>query len=125
MEAVMNIPRTYRKQKMKEKKCQAPGCTGTFLGLSSSKYCPEHRDKKTRVEKSQEQTDENADVNNQIVQHANSEVKTEIMQCALKGCQMSFEVKIFPNQFVYPKYCPEHRNPHKRKMSKFGDIDKK
>jgi len=36
------------------------------------------------------------------------------MDCALEGCDHQFEVKIYPRQFIYPKYCPEHRNEYKR-----------
>jgi hypothetical protein len=37
-----------------------------------------------------------------------------VMNCALEGCQNQFEVKIYPRQYIYPKYCPEHRNEYKR-----------
>jgi hypothetical protein len=35
-------------------------------------------------------------------------------QCALEGCHTVFLIKIHPRQYVYPKYCPEHRNEYKR-----------
>jgi hypothetical protein len=37
-----------------------------------------------------------------------------VMDCALEGCEHQFEVKIYPRQYIYPKYCPEHRNEYKR-----------
>jgi hypothetical protein len=37
-----------------------------------------------------------------------------VMNCALEGCDHQFEVKIYPRQYIYPKYCPEHRNEYKR-----------
>jgi len=36
------------------------------------------------------------------------------MNCALEGCIHQFEVKIYPRQYIYPKYCPEHRNEYRR-----------
>jgi hypothetical protein len=30
------------------------------------------------------------------------------------GCDHQFEVRLYPRQFIYPKYCPEHRNEYKR-----------
>ncbi len=37
-----------------------------------------------------------------------------VLNCALEGCDHQFEVKIYPRQYVYPKYCPEHRNEYRR-----------
>jgi hypothetical protein len=37
-----------------------------------------------------------------------------VLNCALEGCDNQFEVKIYPRQYIYPKYCPEHRNEYKR-----------
>jgi hypothetical protein len=37
-----------------------------------------------------------------------------VMSCALEGCENQFEVKVYPRQYVYPKYCPVHRNEYKR-----------
>ncbi len=37
-----------------------------------------------------------------------------VMNCALEGCIHQFEVKIYPRQYIYPKYCPEHRNEYRR-----------
>jgi hypothetical protein len=37
-----------------------------------------------------------------------------VMTCALEGCEHQFEVKVYPRQYVYPKYCPEHRNEYRR-----------
>ena len=36
------------------------------------------------------------------------------MTCALESCNNQFEVKVYPRQYVYPKYCPMHRNEYKR-----------
>jgi hypothetical protein len=36
------------------------------------------------------------------------------MNCDLEGCTHQFEVKIYPRQYIYPKYCPEHRNEYRR-----------
>ena len=37
-----------------------------------------------------------------------------VLNCELEGCDHQFEVKIYPRQYIYPKYCPEHRNEYKR-----------
>jgi hypothetical protein len=37
-----------------------------------------------------------------------------VLPCALGGCDNQFEVKVYPRQYVYPKYCPGHRNEYKR-----------
>lgn len=48
-----------------------------------------------------------------------------VLNCALEGCNSQFEVKIYPRQYVYPKYCPEHRNEYKRirHLQKIGRDD--
>jgi hypothetical protein len=53
-------------------------------------------------------------IKNQTFKHTYTEVVTMVMDCALEGCTHQFEVKIYPRQFIYPKYCPEHRNEYKR-----------
>ena len=37
-----------------------------------------------------------------------------VMGCALEGCKQHFEIKIYPRQYIYPKYCPQHRNEYRR-----------
>ena len=37
-----------------------------------------------------------------------------VLNCVLEACDHQFEVKIYPRQYVYPKYCPEHRNEYRR-----------
>jgi len=109
----MQIPKTPRKPKPITKKCAVPECGLIFEGGYSSKYCPNHRDPQTREKK--KIITEHVTVKNQVLDHEYTNVKTIIENCALDGCKNQFEVKIFPKQYVYPKYCPEHRNEHKRK----------
>ena len=110
----MHIPRSHRKQKVRELKCAHPGCNEMFFGINSSKYCSKHRDPQTRIGKKpavKEVTDDN-----RIIHHDNSEVTTIMMQCDLEGCPEQYEVKIYPRQYIYPKYCPVHRNEYQRKQ---------
>jgi hypothetical protein len=109
----MQIPKKARPQQMIEKKCSIDGCGVLFKGGPSSKYCIVHRDPKTRVK--EKIAPELVTLKNQVVQHEYTNVETVIQTCALEGCKEKFEVKIFPKQYIYPKYCPEHRNEHKRK----------
>lgn len=37
-----------------------------------------------------------------------------VLSCALEACDNQFEVKVYPRQYIYPKYCPDHRNEYKR-----------
>jgi hypothetical protein len=37
-----------------------------------------------------------------------------VLRCDLEECANHFEIKIYPRQYVYPKYCPSHRNEYKR-----------
>jgi len=108
----MQLPKSRRRQKLREKKCQYPGCGKIFFGIHISKYCPEHRQDRYRIRKRAKAEDVN--IKNQTFRHSFTEVSTMVMDCALDGCEHQFEVKIYPRQYIYPKYCPEHRNEFKR-----------
>jgi hypothetical protein len=108
----MQLPKSPKKPKIREKKCVYPGCGEIFYGIHAAKYCSVHRDPKTRVK--EKPVVEHVTEKNQVLEHVYDRVKTVVMNCALEGCNAPFEVKVYPRQFVYPKYCPEHRNEHKR-----------
>lgn len=109
----MQIPKGRRKPKLKEKKCAHPGCENTFYGIHAAKYCVEHRDPASRPK--EKPVMEDVSVNNRVIEHSYTVVQEITVPCALEGCENQFEIKVYPKQFVYPKYCPEHRNEHKRK----------
>ncbi|MFP4163039.1 MAG: hypothetical protein ACLFQB_09720 [Chitinispirillaceae bacterium] len=109
----MLIPKKARKAKPVEKKCEYPGCENLFWGSHSAKYCTVHRDPKNRPKKQAQIEDVTKD--NQIIEHDRTEVEMIQMKCALEGCENEFEIKLYPKQYVYPKFCSEHRNEQKRK----------
>lgn len=102
-----------RYEKLKIKPCQFPDCDNYFKGTGFSKYCPEHRKREYRkiIDKLHRKPviTENP---NQFYKHDHASVLMITFSCAL--CNILFEVKIYPNIFIYPKYCDEHRNEHKR-----------
>jgi len=108
----MQLPKSRRRQKLREKKCQYPGCGKVFFGIHISKYCPEHRQDRYRIRKRTKPEDVN--IKNQTYKHSFTEVMEMKMECALEGCEQQFEIKVYPRQYVYPKYCNEHRNEFKR-----------
>ncbi|KMQ52200.1 hypothetical protein CHISP_0881 [Chitinispirillum alkaliphilum] len=111
---MMQIPRNYRKQKMTEIKCAVPGCEEVFYGIKSAKYCAFHKNPQNREKKKVEHKDISEE--NLIFEHENSEIAHVVFKCSLDRCDQEYDVKVYPRQFVYPKYCPEHRNEHKRKQ---------
>jgi len=108
----MQLPKSRRRQKLREKKCLYPGCGKIFFGIHISKYCPEHRQDRYRIRKRTKPEDVN--IKNQTFKHNYTEVINMVLNCELEGCDHQFEVKIYPRQYIYPKYCPEHRNEYKR-----------
>ena len=108
----MQLPKTPRGQKFKEKKCQYPGCKTIFYGIHISKYCVEHRKDKYRIRKRTKPEDVN--LKNQTIQHKYTTVVEQTISCALEQCENQFTIKVFPRQYIYPKYCPDHRNEYKR-----------
>ena len=110
----MQLPKTRRRQKLREKKCQYPGCGKIFFGIHIAKYCHEHRKDQYRIRK--RAAPEDVNLKNQTIKHSNTEVQTVVMRCDLELCDHEFELKIFPRQYVYPKYCDLHRNEFKREL---------
>ena len=108
----MQLPKTRRRQKLREKICQYPGCGQMFFGIHISKYCHEHRKDRYRIRK--RTTPEDVNLKNQTIEHKFTEVVTQTHTCQLEGCNKEFEIKVFPRQTVYPKYCEDHRNEFRR-----------
>lgn len=110
----MQIPKTRRRQKLREKTCIYEGCGKHFFGITIAKYCMEHRQEQFRTRKRVEKTDPS--VENQEIIHCCAKVEPRIIKCALEGCLCTFEIKLFPQQKVYPKYCEIHRNAYQREQ---------
>jgi len=110
----MQLPqyKRNRRQKEKYKICHEPGCGKEFWGHPIAKYCELHNDPKKRVRRRRRVT--NIRDENMVFEHRFSEVTSVEFPCALKGCCKKFIVKVFPKQYVYPKYCEEHRVIYRR-----------
>lgn len=107
----MQLPKYKKKKRIKLKICQY--CGKEFWGHPIAKYCELHRDVKQR-EKTKK-SPEPGDSNNKTHQHDFIEVIEESWVCELDGCSKEYTVKIFPKQFVYPRFCEEHRNEFRRR----------
>ncbi len=109
----MQLPKYKKKKRIKLKVCQYPGCGKEFWGHPIAKYCELHRDIKQRQIKKKDQ--EPLEARNMVFRHNYTEVVEIPFLCCLEGCQEQFHLKIFPKQYVYPRFCMEHRNDYKRK----------
>lgn len=110
-EIPVQLPKYKKKKRIKLKICQY--CGKEFWGHPIAKYCELHRDVKQR-EKTKK-SPEPGDSNNRTYSHDFIEVGEETWICELEGCGKSYVVKIFPKQFVYPRFCEEHRNEFRRR----------
>ncbi len=108
----MQLPKYKKKKRIKLKVCQEPGCGREFWGHPIAKYCELHRDIKNRQKK--KKVAEAVDVKNMIFKHNYSEVLDLEFTCMLPGCNKKYTVRVFPKQYIYPKFCFEHRNAYKR-----------
>jgi hypothetical protein len=108
----MQLPKYKKKKRIKLKVCQEPGCGREFWGHPIAKYCELHRDIKQRAKHKKEF--ESVDVKNMVFKHNYTEVLDLEFCCCLIGCDSKYIVKVFPKQFVYPRYCLEHRNDFRR-----------
>ncbi len=113
----MQLPKGGVKyEQLKLKPCQYPGCEEWYMGTGTSKYCTEHRKRKYRkeIDKIQNALRKNVASPNRTYKHCFKSSTTETYNC--ECCGTPFELTIYPNIYVYPKYCPEHRNEFKRKL---------
>jgi stress-induced morphogen len=108
----MQLPKYKKKKRIKLKVCQEPGCGREFWGHPIAKYCDLHRDIKQRAKHKKEF--ESVEVKNMVFKHNYTEVLDLEFLCCLDGCNQRYTVKVFPKQFVYPRYCMEHRNDFRR-----------
>lgn len=111
----MQIPKNSRKQKLYEKRCSYPNCGKIFFGISISKYCHEHRKDEYRIRNRSTQSDLSE---HRLIEHDVKKVEARMLEC--ECCNTLFEVKLFPNQKVYARWCPEHRNEFQRMRYKKG-----
>ena len=111
----MQLPRYKKKKRVKLKICQEPGCGKEFLGHPIAKYCELHRNIANRTRKIKEY--EAVDLKNFVFKHNFTEVTDVELTCHLDGCDSKYTVKIFPKQYVYPKFCETHRNDYKREYN--------
>ena len=108
----MQLPKYKKLKRIKLKICQEPSCGIEFWGHPIAKYCKQHMDIRNRVRRRRKY--ENPDIKNQVFKHKFYNTADVEFTCHLKGCKTKFMVKIFPKQYIYPKYCPEHRTEHRR-----------
>ena len=108
----LQLPKYKKKKRIKLKVCQEPGCGREFWGHPIAKYCELHRDIKNRQK--QKKDFDNIETRNMVFRHNFTEVIESEFQCCLTGCDAKFEIKVFPKQYVYPRFCLAHRNDFKR-----------
>ncbi len=106
----MQLPKYKKKKRIKLKICQE--CGREFWGHPIAKYCELHRDIKQRAKHKKEF--ERVEVKNMVFTHNYTEVLDLEFCCCLPGCNTKFLIKVYPKQFVYPRFCPEHRNDFRR-----------
>jgi len=105
-----------KQQEMKLKICKFPNCKKEFLGRGKTKYCTEHRKQKYKKFLYQRPISNGIGESNVVVKHKNNKAVKSIRVCGLEGCDCEYDVTLIPNQIIYPKYCPEHRNKYKREF---------
>jgi len=117
----LQIPKKTTNYPKHKKMCKFPGCTVEFVGVGSAKYCMEHRKPKYRrvldAPRKRRDAEKIEDVN-QIIEPKFKKSYDEEQVCALEGCNKKFVITIHPSNKIYPKYCEDHRNQHKREFFK-------
>lgn len=105
------------------RKCAFKDCCEMFEIKGKTKYCPEHQDTKYRaVLYGREQGETpvfgldgnyiHATELNTTKKHTYTYATKVVFNC--ECCGKPYELILYPKQFLYPKYCEEHRNEFKR-----------
>jgi len=108
-----------RKQNKKPKTCKYPGCNAEFMGIGAAKYCEEHRKPEYRKKLNDIKNKNKAEDmtrpqdSNIIINHSYAH-STVITRTCLCGAE--YEITLFPNVDIYPKFCEKHRNPYQRDL---------
>lgn len=112
------------------KQCEFTGCTNTFIGFATKKYCDDIRCIELRTEFNKNKQKENKTVNNdnlvinKLYKKKLKNGQTLLVRCRAHStegrCNNKYSIVIDSSQYVYPKYCVEHRNEFKRKMFEKG-----
>ena len=108
----MQLPKYKKKKRIKLKVCQEPGCGQEFWGHPIAKYCDKHRNIKQRSKITNQPDSEERNI---TFTHNFILSKELTFTCCLDHCNQIFKIKALPKQFVYPRFCEEHRNEFKRK----------
>jgi hypothetical protein len=53
---------------------------------------------------------------NRLIPHNFLGVVDRRLECDHPGCQALFTVRLVPGQLVYPRWCDQHRTPHRRSL---------
>lgn len=108
----MQLPKYRKKKRIKLKVCVETGCGKEFWGHPIAKYCETHRDIKARVKVKKEEV--LAEDKNITFKHNYTDAVQLRFICCLEGCQNQYLISIHPKQYIYPRFCFEHRNDYRR-----------
>ena len=116
----MELPVSKKRMLIKWHICKYPGCGDSFKGHPRRLYCDTHKDPKERplLHKDRRRIPTDPGKDNWVFKHEYHMQATVRHNCALDGCQKEFTIRVIPKQYIYPKYCTEHRSEFKRKIFK-------
>ena len=112
----MQLPKYKKKKRIKLKVCQFPECKKEFWGHPIAKYCDDHRDIKKRIRPKKEELE--VEPQNLFFTHNFINAVDIKLICCLNGCSNDFNIRVYPKQFVYTRYCESHRNKYQRNLFK-------
>lgn len=112
-----------KNQPLKQRTCQFPGCEVEFMGRGKTKYCDEHRKPEYRSQLYGRSATESVvnDIHgnpipplelNITIKHTYIEAIRMDRECDC--CGKTYRIVVIPSQYVYPRYCEDHRNEWKR-----------
>lgn len=107
-----------RKAKKVHHVCQYPDCNKEFYAVKVAKYCEQHRTKKysNKLYKKPSVAFDIKEVEKENIYLKHDNFKVEIYEFNCACCNEPYRVKILPRLYIYPKFCPEHRNSYKREL---------
>lgn len=119
----MNVSKSKKRERLIEKRCafvdeDDKRCKTIFFGIGKAKFCILHRQPKFRkiIDREKIAAKKKAIIENT----ANFTMKHKHVQAVeinrnCDACNEEYTLMLYPSIYIYPKYCPAHRNEWKRK----------
>lgn len=112
-----------KRERLHEKRCafvdlDGKRCKTVFFGIGKAKFCKVHRQPKYRkiIDRDKILAKKKSIIENTAnftMKHKHTQAVEINRRC--DACNEEYTLMLYPSIYIYPKFCPAHRNEWKRK----------